>query len=642
MTAADEYNPYAVGKAGAFERIHSANPSAGKAAVAAMIAEAEKEDDDREALHRIGLGDPKPNQTLDGIKPGEWEADEDGLPPGCPVLPLGTDDGAFIFLDTIGQMRVLAAGEMNQAGINALFMGRHLWLYWAFPKKDKDGAVASWRPEKVREVLMAACAKKGAWNAMEKVRGRGFWKGRDGRLLLHAGDRIISSHDIKAKEGLGEFEGMVYPTRPPLPRPWPKTLRAQAGPALKLFPHFKTWNWSRPQLDPVLLMGWIGVAYMGGALRWRPEIFMLGDKARGKSALQEDLKSLMGSFLVQSTDATAAGIYQDLKFDCLPLSLDEFEATEDNRKQKAVIELARRSASGGKIMRGGDKGTGSQFYGRSAFIFSMINAPAMDPQDLSRMAMLRLRELDSEAVRPIIEEDEMMRLGRQIMRRLMDNWHRWPATLAAWRQFLASCGHTGRGQDTFGTLLAAADMIIDHDAEALGLDMAAAAVDFEGWRGVLEAAQMAEFEDSTDNWRLCLTHLMAQRVDAWRGGSRHTVSEVLIDFMATLAGRPTEDDGFGFARARKLLEQTGLSILQPNADNPEYELFVPNQNPLVHALFKGTKWAGEMSAGVWGGSLKDAPLDTRRDASGRIAGDKAKGSAFRLGKIIVKRKDAEA
>lgn len=637
----DAFDPFAVGRATGVEKTIAANPTAGKDAVAAMIAEADQEAEDRIQINLAGLADPKPNQSYRGMKPGEWEAEEDGLPPDCPVLPLGTDDGSFIFLDTIGQLRILAAGELNQAGINGLFMGRHHWLYWAFPKKDKDGMVASWRPEKVREVLMAACSRKGAWNAMEKVRGRGFWRGRDGRLLFHAGDRIVSSSDLKHAEGLGELEGMVYPTRPPLPRPWPVALHGKKGPALKLLPHFQSWNWWRPQLDPILLMGFVGVAYLSGSLRWRPEIFLLGDRARGKSALQEDLKALMGPFLVQSTDATAAGIYQDLKFDCLPLSLDEFEATEDNRKQKAVIELARRSASGGKIMRGGDKGTGNQFYGRSAFIFSMINAPAMDPQDLSRLAMLRLKAFNEGATRPVIDEDELGRLGRQVMRRLMDNWHRWPETYMAWRDFLGSCGHSGRGQDTFGTLMACADMIIDHDAEQLGIEIGPNCENFEIWRPLLMAEQMSEFEDVTDNWRLCLTHIMAQRVEAWRGGSRHTVAEVLSDFVDHLNGGVQDDESMGFGKARKMLEQTGLSILQPSGGRGDYELFVPNQNPLLHALFKGSKWAGEMSAGVWGNALKDAPEDTRRDASGRIAGDKARGSAFKLLKIIVNRKEAE-
>jgi hypothetical protein len=146
-------------------------------AVAAALKDAEGED----ALLSIGQHDPFPGQKLDGIEPGKWSADLYGLPPDCPVLPLGTEDGLFFFLDTIGQMRALKDGELGQAGINSLFMGRHWYLYWAFPKKNADGVVTSWRPEKAREVLMGACARKGSWSPFNRVRGRGVWKGRDGR-----------------------------------------------------------------------------------------------------------------------------------------------------------------------------------------------------------------------------------------------------------------------------------------------------------------------------------------------------------------------------------------------------------------------------------------------------------------------------
>ena len=53
-----------------------------------------------ERLLEIGRGDPIPGGnyvTADNqvIRPGEWEPDEYGLPPDCPVLPLGTDDLLF-------------------------------------------------------------------------------------------------------------------------------------------------------------------------------------------------------------------------------------------------------------------------------------------------------------------------------------------------------------------------------------------------------------------------------------------------------------------------------------------------------------------------------------------------------------------
>ena len=114
-------------------------------AVAATVLDA---DADENPLADLGRDDPFPGQALDGVKPGEWRPEENGLPPGCPVLPLGTEDGSFFFLDTIGQLRVLKDGEMGQAGLNALFMGRHWWLYWAFPKKNSDGVVTGSRPEK--------------------------------------------------------------------------------------------------------------------------------------------------------------------------------------------------------------------------------------------------------------------------------------------------------------------------------------------------------------------------------------------------------------------------------------------------------------------------------------------------------------
>jgi hypothetical protein len=598
--------------------------------VAAAIKEAEGGD----ARLSLGFDDPTPGHHRDGMRPGEWKPDEYGLPPDCPVLPLGTDNGMFFFLDTIGQMRALKDSELSQAGINALFMGRHLYLYWAWPKKNKDGDVTSWRPEKVRETLTGACARKGPWNSADRVRGRGTWRGRDGRLIIHCGDRLFSA---AGEESLGELEGSVYPTRPPIARPWPVSLAGKPGPALRLHPHFQTWQWVRPELDPVLLIGQIGVGMLGGALDWRPAGFILGDKATGKSSLQRDLKALQGAWLVQSADTTAAGIWQRLQFDCLPVAVDEFEAKADTRKQKAVIELARLSASGAPMMRGGDNHKGTEFQGRSSFLFSSINTPPLDPQDLSRMAILRLSRLQPGKAKPVIPDDELAELGRKMLRRLMDNWHRWPATFAAWREFLAGCGHDGRGQDTFGTLMAVADLVIDHDAEALGLEIGPNAENFERWRPLLEASTLWEYEDATENWRLCLSHLLSKRIEAWRGGTRHTVGEVIAEFWEGFKN----PDALGYTAARKLLEQTGLTITKPTTAEEHFSLLVPNQHPLLHELFKDSKWQGELSAGTWAGALRQAPPEIWREASARINAEKKKGIAFALKDIIASDEDAQ-
>ena len=600
-------------------------------AVAAAIDDAE---DDDSALLSIGRQDPFPGapfRASDGTMhdPGVWKPDAYGLPPDCPVLPLGTDEGMFFFLDTIGQMRALKDSELSQAGINSLFMGRHWYLYAMFPKKNADGVVTSWRPEKAREVLMGACARKGSWSALNSVRGRGLWKGRDGRLILHCGDRLFSA---RGEEALGELEGKIYPTRPEIARPWPVSLAGKPGPALRLHPHFSSWIWARPKLDPVLLLGWIGVAYLGAAAANRPASYALGDKATGKSALHNDIKAMFGEWLVNTGDTTAAGLYQLLKFDCIPIAIDEFEAKADNRKTKAVVELMRLSYTGAPMNRGGDNHKGTQFHGRSAFNFSSIVMPPMEPADLSRLAILRLKRQPPGAVKPIIPEEELAELGRKILRRLMDNWSRYHATLTAWREFLASCGHEGRGQDTFGTLMAVADLVVADDAEALDLELGPNAENFESWRPLLSAEALAEISDATENWKLCLSHLMNKRIDAWRGGTRHTVGELLTEYWEADA---SDKDTISYAQVRKQLEQAGLALLKPTDRTGHYELLVPINNPSLHEVFHGSKWAGELGSGSWTLSLRQAPDEIWREASGRINGEKAKGTAFALKDIII-------
>jgi hypothetical protein len=126
-------------------------------------------------------------------------------------------------------------------------------------------------------------------------------------LILHCGDRLFSP---AGEEDLGELEGHVYPTRPMIARPWPNSLDGKKGPAAVLLPHFQTWKWVRPKLDPVLLIGAIGVGYLGAAVNYRPGAYVLGDKATGKSGLHDDIKALQGEWLVHTADTTAAGLYQ--------------------------------------------------------------------------------------------------------------------------------------------------------------------------------------------------------------------------------------------------------------------------------------------------------------------------------------------
>jgi hypothetical protein len=605
------------------------HPPSGPEALAAVIEQAEEAElaeADKAWLAKLAARDPIPGQERDGVAAGAWDGDDLGLPPDCPVIPLGVDGDVYWFLDTLGQLRALEFSQFGQKAITSLFMGRHHYLYWAWPRLNKDGAIVSWRQEKAAEDLMGACARKGPWNAVEQARGRGAWELGTGKLALHCGTRLyMDGQSI----GLGELEGNVYMTRPPILHPYAKTI-PDKGPASYLVPILKSWNWARPDIDYLLYLGWLGAALIGGALPWRPTIYMTGDKATGKSTLQRLMKLLFGNALIKSADTTAAGIYQLLKSDALPVAVDELEGKSDTRRAKAIIELARVAASGDLMLRGGEAHKGTQFNARSCFAFSSINTPPLEPADFSRMALLRLYRLPEGSVSLDLDERKLHQVGRQIMRRMMDGWHLFHERFGDYKKVLARAGHDSRGQDTFGTLLACAD-ILTGAQEALAMELPFLSVDPDGlfWTRHFAVKNMVEYEDAEENWRLCLNRIISTHIEAWKAGTQHTMGEVLERIYSA-----SSVDKKDFEDAKALAWRAGLTLSRPDKDMAHFGLFIPNQNPELQKLFMGSKWQGELGAGVWSGALRQAPPGSYQLRQGRVSGVKAKGTLFALHVVL--------
>jgi hypothetical protein len=568
---------------------------------------------------------PDPDMPRNGVPAGKWRPNALGLPESCPVLPLGISGSTAWFIDPIGQVQQFAP-PYGKGHLLGVFCGDENFLSWAWPRwagkgKREEGGVAidGYAAEKAAAALLSACAAKGPWNSVEKIRGRGCWLGRDGGLVVHTGmDLLVNGRS----EPPGEIDGYVYPTRPELPLPWPERYVADANPALLLKDILDSWRWARPGVDPVLLLGWIGAAFLGGALPWRPAVYITGDKATGKSTLQALIKGLLGDYLIQAVDTTGAGIYQHLGDDALAIAVDELEGEADVRKAKNVLKLARIAASGGLMLRGGDRHNPVEFRARSCFLFSSINTPPLEPQDLSRMAILRLSRLAPDAESPDMDDKVLAVAGRAILRQLIDEWPRFKQTFAAFKGELGRAGLDGRGQDTFGTLLACADMI-----EHAGWDEARLSTVSDGdvtpWADVIRGAGLSELEDAAENWRLALSHLLNVRVDAWRSGNRMAVGQVLLDLYT---GRGPDGSAMSEDLARTMLAQAGLGLVRRKASQHRGDTFlwlaVPNQNPLTRTLFEGSKWAGDVGAGVWAGALRQSPRGAIHDvAKARVNGD---------------------
>ncbi|MDP3554843.1 hypothetical protein [Methylocystis sp.] len=585
-------------------------------------------------IRQAEIVDPEPGAAMRvgefEVGPGEWEADIWGMPPNCPVQPLGLDDRTMYLQDELGQFCEIPRKEFGQTLIQSLFGKRQNYLYWAWPsfkerKKVKGPAdieVGGWKPEKVRETLVAAAARHGPFNPVDRVRGLGAWRGRNGELVWNAGATLYrSSHAKKTRGGgleytpceTGLVDGKFYTRRHDILEPWPQEVTSRETPAKALLEALRGWNWERPEVDPVLFLGWLAASLLGGALDWRPAVFVIAGKGTGKSTLQALAETVMGEALVHAADATAASIYQHVRNDSLPVCVDELEAEADNRKAMGVIKQARLAASGGLILRGGANGVGSEFKARSCFFFSAINAPPLDPQDHSRMAILRLRPLAADVKDPPTIDGDTT--GAMMLRRMFDGWAKLPETLRAYQDILRRGRHDKRGQDTFGTLLACAELALGPDAAQELRTPTIETGDGDWWGAALPPP-----DDMSDNWRQCLEYMLTAPVDDWRAYTQKTVGQLLRDLedlnhaLFDDRGRPMPEDataeGLTFTKARNRLQSAGLSLICKGAAAPMEDGFllaVPPNSTALAKLFKDSKWAGAPGIGGWENALRQGP-----------------------------------
>lgn len=578
---------------------------------------------------------------------GQWLPDLYGMPsdPGCecPVIPIGFEGALFYLIDSRGQFRAVKAAEMNQAGIQDLFAkypNYPKWMHprWSKPVVDKKGIVTrpaeivSFEADEIKETLFRACARMGFFSPENKMRGRGAWTFRSGAIAYHGGDAIwITQKGKFTKLPTGIHQGHLYPRLAPLPRPWTEPIGLEESPARKLLLTFRKWNWTRPKVDPVLLLGWIGCAMIGGALDWRSAILLLGDRSTGKSTLQSTLLRIFGDALMQSADPTAAYIYQKMAHDSRPVALDELEPDGDPRKVANMVHLMRTSASGAIGGRGGPtKGEASEFQMRSAFLFSAINNPVRSAQDLSRIAVLRLQALDLNQERPEPIDEETT--GPMVLALMLQGWgengHKFRSTFNRFKTALAEGGHGGRGQDTYGTLLAcAAIMMGDELAAELGVPLREGEELEWAEADMLKADSLPEVEDAAPNYRQCVDQILTRPVKAWRLSTRNTIGQTLEEIRTVdpVTGEARPDPlpvgtakkdiniaGFGLFNVREIVAGVmrrdritlEAALMKYGLPAAGMVLAVPNRSVKVQEHLEGSDW----QYGAWKDALRQCAV----------------------------------
>lgn len=540
------------------------------------------------------------------------------LPQPCPVTPLGMLGDKLVFLDGLRQVQMVPPDGARKNTMVAWFGADYLHAHYATDGKER------WDTRQSSEDLIMDCRAKGIFNPQGKVLGRGAHRPllSSQSLVLHIGREVLVAPEggklERAPAGMVKLGGkeVFFPAADTLPRPADKGAERAEGEAL--LDLFTRWNWVEPKAAPLLLLGWVAQAMICGALEWRAHIWLPGPTASGKSSLQKIIRSVIDEhWCLATADATEAAIRQMLNNDTLPVCIDEAEPHDNPERQAAVMNLMKKASSGDKLLRGSSDHKGQEFTARSCFLLSSVMHATMRGEDRNRVALLEMRELPEDVPPLEMELARWNNAGRRLQRRMIEQWPRFERTLALYRREIGTQRFAGRWQDTFGTLLACADlMLFDHAPDYEGLDGFDESVQEPGMGRVRNAVTAilpllwkGKVEARTDTERAVL-HLLSKPLPGAPGKAAEPVGVWLDRAM-----KPSAEDGMGTLpneEARDKLKAHGMRVVQlrPDPDNPDkvrlsdallneegwqcgYLALAYPTNAALQELWRGTDWAGD-------------------------------------------------
>lgn len=446
----------------------------------------------------------------------------------CPVKALGERDGVYYFATPTGKVRAFKPRDFSPVGLIILFNNNETWLRQNAPQ-TKDGVVTGFVTRRAAGILAAMCEAAGIFDVDEDVRGPGAWRDASGELILHCGDRLL----VRGKwHKAGQtIDGKFYVVARPEPRPGDTP--AEAGLVGELYEFLESWSWLG-RSDARLLLGWLACGYLVGTLRWRPHVWVTGSPGTGKTTLQELLHGLLGEVARHTADPTAAGIWQMLGGSARPIFIDEIGRARTTSRADELVRLARLASSDaqGEIVRGSADGTVKRYKVRASLYFTSINHAELMPEDLGRIAILRLgrrRHVPAEArsARAILERlvDQAPALRARAIMRAAD----FDAVLEVYETALAELGQDARFADQLGTLLAGADCLLLDDVPTI-----------EHAREVVAGLELGERGETPENddSAQCLNALLTYPISAMihTGSARERRDMTIAELVGAVVG----------------------------------------------------------------------------------------------------------
>lgn len=493
------------------------------------------------------------------------------------VNPQGHNDGTYYFYPLeSGQITGLSAPGLNSIQNLYRLAPRSFWeRAYGMGGEVSDKKICAL----ASAALMDACHRRGIY-LPETTRGVGVWID-GGKVAVNTGDAVVYEGVSKMP---AEFRGeYVYESGPRVMRLATEPLRnAEAD---KLRQICKRLSWKR-DIYADLLAGFLVVAAVGGAVPWRPHIWITGPSGAGKSTV---MKEVIGTVLRQIAvlregGTTEAAVRKALGRSSRPYVLDEAESESPRAKanMQAILTIARIASSGGLIENANDK-----FRAQSCFCFCSINPGVEQLADESRITLLSLDKDSTPGsadryakLLVMIRETLTPEYSARLMARTVANIDALLANTATFSLAAAAAFGSARSGDQIGPLLAGAFLLTS--TRQVTLDEA------KSWIAAQEWSWHEGNDDGQSDSHRCLAHMMAARVRYDVGGQGRESS------LGELVERAVREIGDPQQTAKDALKGYGISVR-------DGRLFIANQSSPLKRIMADTPW------GVWKSALERFP-----------------------------------
>ena len=488
---------------------------------------------------------------------------------------LGYEHDRYYFLQKIKkQISVFKRGDFTESGLIELAPSN----WWEMHAPDK-------KPESISKkfamnALVRLAENSGVYDNT-RLRGRGAWLD-DGRMVFHHGHLLtVDGVEVGIEDMKTEF---VYEMEKRLKMPAKDELTDEDG--AELLRIAEMFRWEKPG-SAALLAGWVMLASICGALRWRSHIWLTGGPGSGKTYILDKFVHYLtnGNSLYAQGNSSEAGIRQSLKADAIPVLFDEAEKNDEREKSRmqAVIALIRQSSSesSAKTLKGTVGGDAMEFHIQSMFCLASIQVGLQHQADIERISVLALkpkREDSSEdkwdqvqVAMSKIRGDKLFP-GR-LMRRSLNMLYVIEENIDVFTAVAAKHFGSQRDGDQYGTLLAGAWCLTSKDVASV--EQAQAMLDKYDW------SDHIDLTDNDDSKR-ALSVLMESHIRANNG-----IDLTVFELASTAFGYAPENLTLDPKIADAILSRYGIRVIDDR-------LLLSNQSHELKKLMAGTSFESDL------------------------------------------------